>query len=288
MRQEWDEIARLNPFFGIVSWAEFQDPLCIDEKKFEQSGEVHVDNFLASIGIGESRHLKMLEIGCGIGRMTHRFADLFEEVCAIDISQEMIDRARARWNHIPNIRFRKCSGVDLAGIANASMHFVFSFIVLQHVTNPQIVLQYIKESGRVLKPSGTAFLHFSTIPSATGLHLVMKVSRGLKMRIATWLPYPLIAAMRQWKRRLSRMANLSSSAWWDKGLWESQESRTPELTARITDKTVWRGCSVRVEQVRQACEEAGLCIRRLEGTGTPYTFLTAVKQEHREAAGMKG
>ena len=51
MCQEWNEIARLNPFFGILSWPEFQDPACIDEQKFELSGKIQAENFLASIGM---------------------------------------------------------------------------------------------------------------------------------------------------------------------------------------------------------------------------------------------
>ena len=288
MCQEWNEIARLNPFFGILSWPEFQDPACIDEHKFELSGKIQAENFLSSIGMEETRHLKMLEIGCGLGRMTHRFAGLFEEVYAIDVSQEMIDRARARWSHLHNIRFLTNSGRDLAGIADSSVHFVFSFLVLQHVTSPQIVLQYIKESGRVLKPSGIAFLHLRTVPSETGSHLSTAAPRGLRSILVAWLPAPLVAAARWLKRHLSRALKLSPNAWWNEGLWDSQARGTTESAARIRSKMVWRGCHVTAEQVRQACEEAGLFIRRLEGTGTQYTFLTAVKQECREAAGMKG
>src|SRR5207249_10893065 len=96
MCQEWDEIAQLNPFFGILSWPEFQDPACIDEQKFELSGKIQAENFLASIGMEETPHLKMLEIGCGLGRMTHRSAGLFNGLCAVDVSQEMMDRALSR------------------------------------------------------------------------------------------------------------------------------------------------------------------------------------------------
>lgn len=97
MNWEWDDIAVRNPYYGIFSWPDFQNPACIDEKKFDASGRVQTDTFLDAIGIEETRGKTMLEVGCGIGRMTHRFAELFEEVCALDISQEMIDRALVRW-----------------------------------------------------------------------------------------------------------------------------------------------------------------------------------------------
>jgi|GEM_PF-2444189 len=287
MRQEWDNIARLNPYYGIVSWPEFQDPTRVDEEKFELSGKIQVENLLASIGMGDTRHLKMLEIGCGLGRMTHRFADLFEEVFAVDCSQEMIYRAQARWGHRRNVRFLTNNGGDLSDIADSSMHFVFSFLVLQHVISPHIVLQYIRESGRVLKPSGMAFLQLRTVSSETGLHRFPEAPRTLRETLTGWVPASLAAAARRIKPRLSRARNLFPNAWWNEGLWDSEAQGTSESAARITSATVWQGGHVTTAQARQTCEEAGLFIRRLEGEGTQYTFVTAVKQECREAADRK-
>ena len=42
----------------------------------------------------EPKDMKVLEIGCGAGRITRALAGFFGEVYAVDISQEMVRQAR--------------------------------------------------------------------------------------------------------------------------------------------------------------------------------------------------
>ena len=278
MNREWDDIAMRNPHYGIFSWPDFQDPACIDEKKFNESGRVQADTFLDAIGIEETGRKIMLEIGCGIGRMTHRFAELFKEVCALDISQEMINRARVRWGHLHNVRFVKGTGQDLASVDDESVHFVFSFLVLQHLTDSEIVLRYIRECARVLRPSDVAFLQFGTMatehsPDPRGPIIL----RGTQW-LAECLPVWLVSTLRILKHRLRWLSPGSPAYWWNVGLWRTTASPRPDLTEDITRKTVWRGCRVPIEQVLETCAESGLTVRLLDGVGTQYTFLTVARK----------
>src|SRR5579862_9907772 len=95
MREDWDERARENAEYYIVnSTREW------DQREFFRSGEIHVANEVMpdmhQICGGERSplDLSVLEIGCGIGRMTKMLARVFGRVTAIDVSKEMIDRAR--------------------------------------------------------------------------------------------------------------------------------------------------------------------------------------------------
>ncbi len=106
----------------------------------------------------------MLEIGCGLGRMTHYFAECFGEVYALDVSSEMLSKAENYWKHLPNINWILGSGEDLSVIADNSIDCVFSFWVLQHIPNRDVVISYIRESERVMKKGGTAFLQFRMAP----------------------------------------------------------------------------------------------------------------------------
>lgn len=277
MNREWDDIAARNPHYGILSWPDFQDPANIDEERFYASGAVQADTFLAAIGLRETRGQTMLEIGCGVGRMTHRFAERFETVYALDISQRMIDRARARWGHLRNVRFLKGTGQDLAGVEDASVPFVFSFLVLQHLTDEEIVFRYIRECARVLRPAGVAFLQFGTAPVGPvrefGMPALWRVGRG----VAACLPVRLADALRGMKQRLGWGGGLPA-CWWNEGLHQAAVAPCPDLTEDITRKTVWRGCRVPVGRVYETCAGSGLAVRSLDGVGTQYTFLTAVKQ----------
>ena len=154
MRQEWDHRARKNAYHYIATVRD-QWP----EDEFFLSGERDVrdlvDPYLADAQFvpGDKR---MLEVGCGVGRMTFALAKRFGTVEAIDISGEMIQRAKelqARLG-IGNVRFQVGNGKDLRAYPDESMDFGFSHIVFQHIPEISIILNYVREIGRVLKKGG--------------------------------------------------------------------------------------------------------------------------------------
>jgi ubiquinone/menaquinone biosynthesis C-methylase UbiE len=100
---------------------------------------------------------RLLEIGCGAGRMTRALATRFAQVDGIDISSTMIDLAREHNGGIPNARLHVGSGTDLKPFANAQFDFVLSYIVFQHIPTAAAIHGYIDEALRVLKPGGEFF-----------------------------------------------------------------------------------------------------------------------------------
>jgi len=246
MRREWDEIARENAFYGIASWDEFADRSGIDEQRFWRSGAVLADNLLAHLGLDETGALTAVEIGCGNGRVTHRLAERFGEVWALDISPEMIARAKARWQALGNVRWVVGSGADLEPVPAASADVVLSFITLHHVTEPAVVLSYLRETGRVLKPGGRALLHLHTIEH--------NVLRRLTARLKRRPPF---------------------EAWWDRGF--EPLARPAAAPPGVVSTRVWQGCRVPVGAARRAVRAARLDIERAEGEGTFWTFLTLRK-----------
>ena len=246
MRREWDDIARENAFYGVASWDEFADPSSIDEDRYWRSGAVLADNLLAHLGLGRTEALTVVEIGCGNGRVTHRLAARFSKVWALDISPEMIARAKARWQGLSNVRFEVGSGADLAPVPTASADAALSFITLHHVTEPAVVLSYIGETGRVLKSGGCALLHLHTIER--------NPLRRVAGRILGRAPF---------------------DAWWDRGF--EPLARPAEAPQAVVGKRVWQGCRVPVGAARRAVREAGLDLARAEGEGTFWTFLTLRK-----------
>jgi ubiquinone/menaquinone biosynthesis C-methylase UbiE len=144
MAKQWDYVAQLNPFFGVTSWREFEKLDSLSLELFWKSGCDDVDRFIRKIGLVGTQNLTMLELGCGVGRMTHRFSELFKYVYAIDVSQEMLSLARKFWGHLENVEFILGNGRDLKPISDSTVDFLFSYLVLQHVLYVQIVLNYIK------------------------------------------------------------------------------------------------------------------------------------------------
>jgi SAM-dependent methyltransferase len=97
-----------------------------------------------------------LEVGCGIGRMQRALATRVREAYGIDISSRMIAAARRRCAGIPNVRFARCSGRDLALFGDQRFHLVFavdSFPYIQRAGRGAVE-RYVAEVARVLTTGG--------------------------------------------------------------------------------------------------------------------------------------
>jgi 2-polyprenyl-3-methyl-5-hydroxy-6-metoxy-1,4-benzoquinol methylase len=66
---------------------------------------------------------EVLEIGCGDGRLTRRYADRVGHVTAIDPFEDAIDRARTWLSEAPNerIEFRHAAFEDFAAASDADV-----------------------------------------------------------------------------------------------------------------------------------------------------------------------
>jgi 2-polyprenyl-3-methyl-5-hydroxy-6-metoxy-1,4-benzoquinol methylase len=90
MRQDWDKRARENARYYVHTGQEQWS----DEDYF-RSGEINVEReILTDMGNVcqgmDPAQMRVLEIGCGTGRITRALARQFGEVYGVDISGEMI------------------------------------------------------------------------------------------------------------------------------------------------------------------------------------------------------
>jgi SAM-dependent methyltransferase len=121
---------------------------------FLERGRRDTDELVAFCGLQPSKDKTLLEIGAGAGRMTHRFAELYERVIALDVSDEMLQLGRGNLAGVGNVEWVLGSGADLDVVPDSSVDDVFSYITLQHVPSTAAVLRYLEEAGRVLRPGG--------------------------------------------------------------------------------------------------------------------------------------
>jgi SAM-dependent methyltransferase len=152
MKADWDARARENAMHYVASRKEEWD-----EQEFFESGRVNVEDFVVAdleriCGAADPKQMRMLEIGCGVGRMTRHLADLFGEVHAVDVSGEMIARARRHFDGRTNVRLYETDGSDLSPFADGFFDFAFSFIVFQHIPFREAIVAYLHEVHRTLKP----------------------------------------------------------------------------------------------------------------------------------------
>ncbi|HEX9298265.1 MAG TPA: metalloregulator ArsR/SmtB family transcription factor, partial [Polyangiaceae bacterium] len=92
------------------------------------------------------------DIGTGTGGMLPLLAEFAERVVAVDISKEMLRRARERAKSLglSNVEFVKADLRDLP-LDDASVDAAFATLVLHHAPSPTAAL---KEMARILRPGG--------------------------------------------------------------------------------------------------------------------------------------
>src|SRR3984957_6819604 len=114
MRRDWDRRAQENARHYVATgqkeWT--------DEEFFaagEQEMQDQIFNDLGNICQGrDPKTLKVLEIGCGAGRVTRALARFFGEVYAVDISPKMVREARQAVSSFPNAHIFCNNGRDLS------------------------------------------------------------------------------------------------------------------------------------------------------------------------------
>jgi SAM-dependent methyltransferase len=154
MREDWDRRAREDAEFFI-----YTRDSAADAADFARSGEANYNQlvrpYLPILLRGRAAtECRAVEIGCGIGRMTEWFARAFAFVEAFDVSPVMVEGARRRLGHLPNIAFHAGNGSDLAPAASGSADLVFSYIVFQHIPSREVIEGYVRDAARVLKKGG--------------------------------------------------------------------------------------------------------------------------------------
>jgi SAM-dependent methyltransferase len=162
MRSFWNARAREDAFYFVDTRQQYGSP---DIEHFWDAAPL-IDYMLDGLGVRISTDDVVLEIGCGIGRMTRVLAARAREVVAVDVSDQMLARAKELNVDLVNVRWTLGDGASLAGIADQSIDACISVLVFQHIPDPRITLAYVIEVGRVLRTGGWATLQVSNNPAA--------------------------------------------------------------------------------------------------------------------------
>jgi len=152
MREDWDRRARENARH-YVNTANTQ---WTDEEFFASGEQTVAEEVLTDLGnICQGKataDMRVLEIGCGAGRVTRALAKIFGEVHAVDVSGEMIRQATEALHAYRNAFVYQNNGKDLAVVPERQFDFAFSSIVFQHIPSREIIENYVKEVHRLLRP----------------------------------------------------------------------------------------------------------------------------------------
>ena len=248
MRRDWDDRAQCNAFHYIASWQKQWSAQAFLSSGLDDYLNL-VEPVLRRSGIpttGDS----MAELGCGAGRMTSQFALHYRRVIAVDLSEQMLVRARQLHNGRRNILWLRVAGDDLSCVRSDSLDFVFSYLVLQHLPAEALAFKYIREMLRIVRSGGAFLFQFNS-------------SRAPTMNRRGRLAWRFVDAL--WTAGLpSASRRLASAMGLDPG---------------VAGKS-WRGAALDSAKVETAVRSAGGEIRELSGQNSPLTWCCGVKQTH--------
>ena len=149
----WNYHARRNARDAIFSGS--------TPESFEEAGRRDADR----VGRFAPPGAHVLNIGCGIGRVEKYLAPRVAEMHAVDISGEMIRRARVRLAGLPNVFVREVTPIEFLSVyPDDRFDLVFSLLVLQHLEKEDAFL-YLEDARRVLRSSGVLFVQFPNLRS---------------------------------------------------------------------------------------------------------------------------
>src|SRR4051812_4756560 len=167
----WDERARENALFYVDNEIDYGDP---DTAEFWRRGEGVVDRMLDATGVSVGPDETVVDIGCGVGRLTRVLAARARHVYGVDVSREMLELAKRHNPELHNVEWLHGDGQGLGVLGDASVDGCFSHVVFQHIPDPAITLNYVREMGRVLRPGGWALFQVSTNPEVHRRHVPLR------------------------------------------------------------------------------------------------------------------
>jgi SAM-dependent methyltransferase len=180
-RSQWETNARLDALWAVLTldgklggqW---------DERDFFETGRqeiAEVFRFMERNAIAVAQRPAALDFGCGVGRITNALAARVDRIVGIDISREMIQRAR---RYFPALTFHLNESDALGDFATGSVDLIYSNIVLQHL-NGMLQAHYLREFGRLLRPGGLAIVQIpSRRPTVRRRMRMLKMLASLRLQ----------------------------------------------------------------------------------------------------------
>ncbi|HEY5318296.1 MAG TPA: class I SAM-dependent methyltransferase [Solirubrobacteraceae bacterium] len=125
--------------------------------------------------------MRVLDLGCGAGRISRLTAPCVGHLTCVDVSGLLLDEARENLAHLPNLDFVHTSGYSLSPLDDASFDLVYAQGVLSYL-DPIAALALLDGVYRVLRPGGASYINFYTVDQPAGREYALYIARTVAQR----------------------------------------------------------------------------------------------------------
>jgi SAM-dependent methyltransferase len=136
-----------------------------DVAEYERSGEATAGDIVEHARVTPTD--RVLEIGCGTGRIGIKLAPRCGHWIGADVSTNMLGHAREALKGQTNVSFLHLNGVDLAGVDSGTIDVAYCSGVFMHLDEWDRY-RYVTEAHRVLKPGGRVYFDNFNLRSNEG------------------------------------------------------------------------------------------------------------------------
>jgi SAM-dependent methyltransferase len=162
----WQHLGEADPHWSVLTAEHYRaDRIAEHADRFYESGRGDVARLLATLdrnGVDARGLGRVLEFGCGVGRLTRWLAEAFRHVHGVDISRAHLAHARSYLDGegVANVALGHLATLDdLDRLPRADL--VYSVIVLQH-NPPPVIRHALGCLLRRLNPGGVACIQLPT------------------------------------------------------------------------------------------------------------------------------
>ena len=172
-RDFWNEVSttRLGANFAVVGTAFDEDPT---DESLILHGQPEVQIIAHKLRV--STQSRVLEIGCGVGRLAFHMAGLCGSYVGSDISANMLAIAAENCRSRENVEFVELEETRPLPFPDSSFDAVFSQAVFIHLDREDCY-RYMREAFRVLRPGGRAYFQFFNLLHFEGFKLFDWISK---------------------------------------------------------------------------------------------------------------
>ncbi|TCO64575.1 class I SAM-dependent methyltransferase [Actinocrispum wychmicini] len=162
LKNTWESLGTVDPFWAVVSDPSRRDGRW-DVAEFMATGKETVARVVETLaGFEVSLGERVLDFGCGVGRLSNALAEYADSVVGVDIAASMIDRAKDLSRFPDKIEFVRYDGQTLP-FETGSFDGALSLLVLQH-GRPEVQLRCLLELQRVVRPGGVLLVQIPSRP----------------------------------------------------------------------------------------------------------------------------